>query len=340
MTAGLNPLGFRADVNEVESWSPESTPAAPRRRRPTLRTALRFAGVLIFAVITWLGIWRLLADRVDRQVVWQGIVLPTAILLLLVIVAARHELFWTKSMQQLRELLNEVREGRAAIEELSGVGGGAARLVPDFQALLHELRQQRRENRQLVEEMRQRVAGRTDALERRLGSLREQASRDALTGLRNRRALEDEYPRLFESCRANGTDLCVAMIDLDHFKALNDTLGHARGDELLRAVGQLIRSTIRDGDLAYRYGGDEFVLVLPGGSVSAGESLCRRLESLVDGLVRPLRLTHPPRLCAGVSSMFENAAADARGLLDASDKKLYDLKSIRKNNLRMSNPAA
>lgn len=336
----LNPRAVYVDADEVEPASIESIAAEPIRRRGTLRLPARVIGVVVVSVLIWLAIWHLLADRSDRQAIWQGIIVPTATLLLLVMVAVRHERYWTKPMRQLRDVLREVREGRAAIESLAEISGGAARLVPELRALLHDLRQQRQENRQLVEEMRHRVAGRTDALERRLGSLREQATRDALTGLRNRRALEEEYPRLFESCKAGGTDLCVAMIDLDHFKALNDTLGHARGDELLRSVGQLIRSTIRDGDLAYRYGGDEFVLVLPGGSVSAGESLCRRLESLLDGLVKPLRLPLPPRLCAGVSSMLEAGSADPQGLLDASDKKLYDLKFMRKNSLRSNTSAA
>lgn len=296
--------------------------------------------MLALATGIWLGIWHVLADRQDRQAVWQGIVLPTAILLLLVLVAVRHEWYWTRPMRQLRKTLEAVRSGELAIDALSSVGGGASRLVPDLQSLLRELRQQRQQNRLLEEEMRQRIAGRTDALERRLGSLKEQATRDALTGLRNRRALEEEYPRVFEGCKAAGTDLCVVMIDVDHFKLLNDTLGHARGDELLRSIGQLIRSTIRDGDLAYRYGGDEFVVVLPGGSRSAGESLSTRLESLVDGLVKPLRLPLPPRLCCGISTARDSVASTAQELLDASDKQLYERKTIRKNGLCCITPAA
>lgn len=305
-----------------------------------MRTGLRIAGMSAVAVGIWLGIWQLLADRQDRQAVWQGIVLPTAILLLLVVVAVRHELCWTRPIRHLQEVLDSVRAGEAPIEELSSVGGGVSRLVPALQSLLHELRQQRQENLFLIEEMRQRIAGRTDALERRLGSLKEQATRDALTGLRNRRALDEEYPRVFEACKAAGTDLCVVLMDVDHFKPLNDTLGHAKGDELLRSIGQLIRSTIREGDLAYRYGGDEFVLVLPGESTSAGASLAGRLESLVDGLVKPLRLPLSPRLCYGVASALETKWPAAGDLLEASDKKLYDRKLLRKQGMQRCPTAA
>ena len=113
-------------------------------------------------------------------------------------------------------------------------------------------------------EVRQRIANKTEALERKIGSLHNQATRDVLTGLLNRRALDEHLAKAMERCAAKGLAVSVLMIDVDNFKPLNDTLGHAAGDELLRSIGQLLRSTLRDGDTPFRCGGDEFVIVLEG----------------------------------------------------------------------------
>src|SRR5690606_14641280 len=125
--------------------------------------------------------------------------------------------------------------------------------------ILHDLRQQKTAVAELHAETRQRVAQRTDALERQLGSLRQQASRDKLTGLYNRRMLDQCLNQLVDECRAGRRALCLLMMDADYFKQLNDTLGHAAGDDLLRSIGQIIRSALREQDLAFRYGGDEFI---------------------------------------------------------------------------------
>ena len=130
--------------------------------------------------------------------------------------------------------------------------------------MLRDSRRKRAEAAALEHETRQRIANRTDALERTIGSLRQQATRDVLTGLFNRRMLEEYLPQAVKRCKEARIGLCLLMIDVDHFKLLNDTLGHAAGDELLKTIGQLIRSTIREKDLAFRCGGDEFVVQLEG----------------------------------------------------------------------------
>src|SRR6187200_1774560 len=99
-----------------------------------------------------------------------------------------------------------------------------------LQDLLREIRQQRCEIATLKDEMRQRVAQRTDALERTIGTLRHQATRDPLTGLFNRRFLDQYLPQVVQRSTSQGMDVAVLMCDLDHFKLLNDTLGHAAGD--------------------------------------------------------------------------------------------------------------
>ena len=178
--------------------------------------------------------------------------------------------------------------------------------------------------------MNQRVANRTDALERALGSLREKASRDAMTGLYNRRMLDETLPKLVAESVSGRRPLTVLMVDVDYFKMLNDTLGHAAGDELLRAIGQIIRSTARASDLAFRAGGDEFVVVMPEADPSAGPALRDRLVSLVDGLAKTLRVEKRPRLSIGVAHLRDAEEPTASGLLAQADKALYAVKGARK----------
>ncbi|HEX5093941.1 MAG TPA: MASE1 domain-containing protein, partial [Burkholderiales bacterium] len=99
-------------------------------------------------------------------------------------------------------------------------------------------------------------------LERILHEVREQARTDPLTGLANRRSLGEFLRRAWTRARHAGSPLAVVMIDLDHFKRVNDTFGHEAGDRVLSAVAELLKAQVRVGDMACRYGGEEFALVL------------------------------------------------------------------------------
>jgi diguanylate cyclase (GGDEF)-like protein len=176
-------------------------------------------------------------------------------------------------------------------------------------------------------ELHVRVVNRTDALERAIGSLKHQASRDALTGLYNRRALDELLPKLIEQCRTGGQDLSVMMIDVDHFKPLNDTLGHAAGDAVLKAVAQIIRSSINGEDQAgFRNGGDEFVVVLPNITRTAAQAIADRMAKLVTALTKPLKVSRKPALSIGVCAMSELEDPTIGKLLAEADKRLYTVK--------------
>src|SRR5690606_33954212 len=125
----------------------------------------------------------------------------------------------------------------------------------------------------------------------------------SLTGLYNRRQLDNHLPELVERCLADQTTLSLLMIDVDHFKQVNDTLGHMAGDKLLGDVGDVIRSSLREQDLAFRYGGDEVVVLLPGQNNAQADVLAKRLSSLVDAMGQTLRLTPSPRLSIGIAML-------------------------------------
>jgi len=108
-------------------------------------------------------------------------------------------------------------------------------------------------------------------------SAREAALRDSLTGLGNHRAFQEAVARMIEGARRYGTAFSLVLIDIDEFKRINDTRGHAVGDQLLAEVGNLINATIRNTDAAFRVGGDEFALLLPHTDAGGAILLARRL---------------------------------------------------------------
>ncbi len=175
------------------------------------------------------------------------------------------------------------------------------------------------------------VATETQRIARDLRRVQQDAWRDPLTGINNRRILEEKFPDIFEAQRNARQDLAAVMFDVDHFKALNDTLGHKAGDAVLAFAGQLFRQCLRPDDIAVRYGGDEFLLILPGLSAPAAKALADRLLALFAQRVRVMVDLRPsPTMSAGVASLLNNHPADPQELLEMADRALYAAKQAGK----------
>ncbi|MEI7844385.1 MAG: diguanylate cyclase [Chloroflexota bacterium] len=162
--------------------------------------------------------------------------------------------------------------------------------------------------------------------------LREQSIRDPLTGLFNRRYLEESLPRELYRSQRQKTQLCIAMIDLNHFKQVNDTFGHGAGDLVLREVGRILDEQLRNTDISCRYGGDEFLLVLPD---SALDDTRQRLEQIRNFIKEQTirygkKLLNPITISIGIASALENNFI-ARELIRAADEALYAAKQGRKD---------
>jgi diguanylate cyclase len=145
------------------------------------------------------------------------------------------------------------------------------------------------------------------------------ARTDPLTGVPNRRVLEEELPQELERARRMGTRLCLAMIDLDNFKAYNDRHGHQAGDLVLKEAASAWRAQVRSTDLLARYGGEEFVLLLPA---------CALADAVA--IVERLREATPLVTCSvGLAEWdFEEASAD---LVERADQALYSAKAEGRN---------
>ncbi len=169
------------------------------------------------------------------------------------------------------------------------------------------------------------LAERLEQIEKLKNELGEQAIHDHLTGLYNRRHLEELFGREIAAVDRRGGCLSVAVLDLDNFKAHNDTYGHPHGDRLLRAVGQVLLTQFRRTDLAFRYGGDEFFLILPG---SSSEDTRARVEALRP-LFQALDLGESTPAAIGFSAGVATYPAHARwaaDLLRVADQALYTAK--------------
>ena len=167
----------------------------------------------------------------------------------------------------------------------------------------------------------------TRATRQAVAELEKIAMRDPLTDLGNRRFLDDQLPRLIEASLASQTDLLCVLVDMDNFKPVNDTLGHATGDQLLQLLARLLKQACRDDDLAIRLGGDEFALFLPGASLERADQLTDRIRRRYRDQAAPL-LT--PRLqtdlSVGVASMLQEGCHDGSSLLHQADQHLYRAK--------------
>jgi len=169
-------------------------------------------------------------------------------------------------------------------------------------------------------------------------SAREAALRDSLTGLGNHRAFQEAVGRMVEGSRRYGTPFALILLDIDEFKRINDTRGHAVGDQLLAQVGDLIRMTIRHTDAGFRVGGDEFALLLPHTDAEGAVGLCRRLlaRGLEDRGAGAFR--GPISFSAGVTACPEFGATRLE-LTAQADAALYRGKRAGRTVVTIYDPA-
>jgi diguanylate cyclase (GGDEF)-like protein len=168
-------------------------------------------------------------------------------------------------------------------------------------------------------------------------TLRSQAIRDPLTGLYNRRYMEESLEREIHRATRRHSALGVVMLDLDRFKSFNDAFGHAAGDTLLREVGAFLRGRLRAEDIACRYGGEEFTLILPDADLEHTRSRADELRREA----RNLTVVHHGQTLAAITLSMGIAAypehgASADELLDAADAALYEAKSGGRNRVSVA----
>ncbi len=177
-------------------------------------------------------------------------------------------------------------------------------------SLVGEIESAKRKTEAYAKSLEEKVAERTRQLE-------EQAKLDPLTNLFNQRAMQDVLRREVSVARRRESTLSLAYLDIDNFKMINDVAGHLRGDDVLKIVGQALLNSIREVDVACRYGGDEFCLILPECDVENAKVICNKI---IDKFSEKLPNYS---ISIGISTTSHGKDISAENLIKNADKKMY-----------------
>jgi len=173
-----------------------------------------------------------------------------------------------------------------------------------------------------------------DKLAQSQALLRELSTRDSLTGLVNYRELHRQLADEMDRSRRYGRPFSLVMLDIDHFKSINDTYGHLAGDKALRALAALIRGEVRPTDVVARYGGEEFVLALPETAGPGAVTLAERLRVRVAGHALAVTADHTISMTVSIGvASYPDGANSVQKLLSAADQALYAAKSAGRNRV-------
>jgi diguanylate cyclase (GGDEF)-like protein len=162
-----------------------------------------------------------------------------------------------------------------------------------------------------------------------IDSLERLASADPLTGLANRRGGEKDIAAEISRSRRQNTPLSCVLLDIDHFKEVNDTFGHQAGDYVLREISALLRRTVRAYDILVRWGGEEFLCVLPGVDHEQALKLAERIRQAVENM--PLAGIGGITASVGVAALGNDYSFDA--MFAAADRRLYSAKASGRNTV-------
>ncbi len=187
-----------------------------------------------------------------------------------------------------------------------------------------------------VNELHRRLAEQRAELERLNGELLEISRLDPLTGLGNRLRLREDLETLGAWAERYGHAYCAMLCDIDFFKAYNDTYGHLAGDEALERVAGVISENLRRGDMAYRYGGEEFLVILPEQDLESASVAAERLRCHVEELAIPHEAKMPPgvvTISVGLAALPAGERKPIEEMLKEADAALYDAKELGRNRV-------
>ncbi|MDP3083806.1 MAG: diguanylate cyclase [Rubrivivax sp.] len=180
--------------------------------------------------------------------------------------------------------------------------------------------------------LRHRARQHSSELKEALNRIRELATRDELTGLINRRHMHELVEQEHQRCTRSGLTFCVAMLDLDHFKQINDNHGHAAGDDMLRAVAQEAQRHVRAADVLARWGGEEFVLMMPEARAALARGGLERLRERI-GALQILHRGNRLGITLSAGLAEHHAGETVAQTLERADRALYEAKAQGRNRV-------
>lgn len=168
--------------------------------------------------------------------------------------------------------------------------------------------------------------------------LEHRARIDPLTALWNRLYFTERLSAAIATSERSGDSLAVVIIDIDHFKGVNDTFGHAVGDAVLQDFAAVLRNSVRAGDTPCRYGGEEFAVILPRATAEHAIRFCQRLQSMLEAAKWPQPITKPITASFGITTVGLNNEQHLQAWVEAADKALYAAKQAGRNRIHIFQP--
>ena len=259
----------------------------------------------------------------------------------LLIVAVVATLFLTRRlvapMRQLMRAARAVGAGKLDVYVPAKSSDELGLLTHTFNHMTQRLAESQAEVATYQRTLEDKVTQRTKELEIATAQAYKLAQHDILTGLPNRALLNQRLKQITAQAARDGQQVACLFLDFDHFKRINDTLGHDAGDQLLQAVAQRLTSAVRESDTVARLGGDEFVLILPGlDPVHAAYEVMTVLTRVRESFLAPFRLADqtPTLTCSIGVSVYPVDATDPNGLIKQADTAMYAAKDAGRNAYR------
>jgi diguanylate cyclase (GGDEF)-like protein len=260
---------------------------------------------------------------------------------LLVVFAIIASLLLTRGlvapMRRLMRAARAVGSGRLDIFVPASSQDELGLLTHTFNHMTQKLAESQSEVANYQRTLEEKVAQRTRELEVATAHAYKLAQHDILTGLPNRALLNQRLKQILAQAQRDGTHVACLFLDFDHFKRINDTLGHDAGDQLLQAIAQRLTAAVRESDTVARLGGDEFVVILPGlDPEPASFEVMAVLNRVRDAFQAPFRLADqtPTLTCSIGVALFPVDADDAVGLIKQADTAMYAAKDAGRNAYR------
>lgn len=245
------------------------------------------------------------------------LIVPSSLLIARRVVAPLNELARTA-----RAIACGTMDARASVHSRDELG----QLAVSFNTMADRIAATQMDLLQLNSELEERVQQRTRAL-------KELATKDPLTGLYNRRHFAEVMAREFAAAERYDSDLTCLMLDLDHFKEINDRYGHATGDETLILLAKAITGSLRGADVAARFGGDEFIVLLPQTSADSASALADRILGSFTEKMRKRYPLLPATLSVGAASLRTTRARSYENLIHEADAAMYNAKQAGRNQV-------
>lgn len=244
--------------------------------------------------------------------------------------------------REVRSEIQDIRTSMQGMLQLEQLKKTVDSRLDGLDTRIRQFRENEEERYQYAQSLIQQLTTKMQALEQdgeqlreRLAQSKQEAMQDPLTGLPNRKAYEDRIATEVARCRRYPTPLTMVVWDIDMFKTINDTYGHAAGDRVLRVIGETLGGNIRETDFIARYGGEEFVLLLSQTSLDVASGVCEKLRQLI--AATPFHFQDKPvsiTLSGGLAELQQDEAVNT--LFERADAAMYRAKQAGRNRIEIA----